>query len=129
MQIMQSKKEQGMIDLLNRESMGGNAGTYNGYPCVGLNFYFDRETGKINAFGNHQNLAREIIVMNAHGIIRVAIKMPKGEEMMRLIQSGNKEKIRRHLKIINYSIDNAVSALAEDIIKVTIQEYNNLYGF
>ncbi len=41
-----------MYHLLIRESMGGSAGHYNGWPCTGANFYYDRN-GEIIKFTNY----------------------------------------------------------------------------
>src|SRR3989338_5608370 len=56
--------EEDMQILAGNESMGGNAGSLiiEGKPCScsGLNGYADRETGRILAFGNPQNIPQEI---------------------------------------------------------------------
>lgn len=44
---MASREEGGMIDLFFKESIGGNAGDYNGVSCACTNFHYDRNSGKI----------------------------------------------------------------------------------
>ena len=58
--LMNSSKEGGMERLGITESFGGNAGKYQGNPCIVANFYFDAESGKIQIFGNMQDLPTSI---------------------------------------------------------------------
>lgn len=55
------------------ESMGGNAGYYEGMPCVAVNFRFDEHTGEIKYFGNIQDTPSEIVKGFPGGTFRIAL--------------------------------------------------------
>lgn len=72
---MRSTKEGGMEFTLLRESIGGNAGCYEGIPCGGANFRYDKNTGLILYFGNIQDLPREILPISVEGTFRVPVDL------------------------------------------------------
>jgi len=50
--VMTGRKEGQMIHKLGHESIGGNAGNFEGKPCFGANFWFNNEAGEIIEFTN-----------------------------------------------------------------------------
>jgi len=77
LKLMLSNKNGGMIRLANDESIGGNAGSYKKFPCVGTNFYFDKDTGEIIYFNNPQYLPESIINVYSHGVFRIVVLIGK----------------------------------------------------
>lgn len=71
-----------MQRVLNRESIGGNAGksTVDGikYVCAAANGYADPETGEIKAFGNFQDLSTEQMSNSREFTMRVAFDKKRG---------------------------------------------------
>lgn len=116
LELMISEKNNGMKHLLLGESMGGNAGKWNEFPCMGANFFYKPETGKIKCFNNIQDLSentKNIYYQGElkNGIFRLAVKMPKFK-----------------LKIIKV-YDVSKNTLAEENIQKSIDEFNHRYGF
>ncbi|MBU1136063.1 MAG: hypothetical protein ABIG37_02200 [Nanoarchaeota archaeon] len=58
---MESPEKGGMDELLLTESIGGNAGTFNGMSCAGANFCYDPFSGEIVYFANFQNIPLSIM--------------------------------------------------------------------
>ncbi len=50
--LMISSEEEGMRRFANTESMGGNASSHKGRVCIGVNFRFEPNTGKMVEFTN-----------------------------------------------------------------------------
>ncbi len=46
----------GMWQFIINESIGGNAGTFEGFPCFAVNFSYDSNTGKIVEFSNRPHM-------------------------------------------------------------------------
>lgn len=71
-----------MQKLLNSESIGGNAGrsVVDGkkYSCAAANGYANPETGEILAFGNPQDLSKDIIASGKEFTMRVAFDLGHG---------------------------------------------------
>ena len=57
LKLMRSNKEGGMAQLISNESIGGNAGASH----LGINFYYNKETGEIVYFGNIQHVPAKIV--------------------------------------------------------------------
>ena len=105
LELMQSFKYGGMNHLLLSESMGGNAGTYQGRSCSAANFYYDPETAKINVFGNIQDIPKEIRDHSFEGMYRVLMQ---GER-----------------RIISRSYDARTSQRAAEILDASKETYND----
>ncbi len=71
LELMKSNEEGGLQYLLGKESLGGNAGCFEGQPCQGANFFYDAADGKIIYFGNWQNVPPEIRTKNQSGTFKV----------------------------------------------------------
>lgn len=72
---MNSSEKGGMFDLILNESMGGNAGSWNGHSCVATNFLYNPYSGKIVYFGNKQDIPDEIRDVNfPKGVYRLAVR-------------------------------------------------------
>ena len=81
-----------MVDLLNTESIGGNAGTaeINGkkYRCGAANGFANPETGEIVMFGNIQNIPKDLAVQNIEFTLRVAMNWQTGK-FIKIVQFWN----------------------------------------
>ena len=114
LKLMESIKKGGMLYLLRRESMGGNAGSYKNYNCVGARFEFNIITGEITKFTNYaKDNTRE-------GIFRLLV-FPTDIELMERFNVKN-----LFFKIIDYSI-NKCSTIAKENIYRTITLWNDKY--
>lgn len=109
------------------ESMGGNAGHWRGYPCMGVNFYFNQNTGEIVYFGNTQAVPQEIR-SHAHGTFRMAINFTRKliEEIIEAKKNG--VEIKRldgtDRRIIGKSAYGNPSDLALRVLEETARRYN-----
>lgn len=74
---MRSNEEGGMVHCLMAESVGGNAGHYEGIPCGGANFRYDGGSGLILYFGNSQDVPKEILPVSVEGIFRVPVDLTR----------------------------------------------------
>jgi hypothetical protein len=92
-----------MPDLLITESMGGNAGSWNGYMCSGVSFCYDTN-GEMVYFENIQHIPLELQHLPM-GIFRVA-NTPNGAI------------------IIDIKVENDVSPLAKQNIETAVNLYN-----
>jgi len=113
---MNSFSDGGMLDLLSGESMGGNAGRWHKYPCVGANFTFDPQTGEIKYFGNYQHVPNKFRINTKSHIFRLA-----------LILSPEIRDIK--YRIINYIDPKEVEKKALINLKLSVKKYNQMYGF
>ncbi len=113
---MRSTEPGGMRHMLIRESMGGNAGRYKGFSCVGAGFYFDRETGEMLYFDNPQRVPADIRCHHVDDMFRLAVDWSR---------NGGTGKYR----IIDYSPRDDVSQAAREVLTETIERYNREYGF
>ncbi len=71
LRLMSTVGEGTMPDLIATESMGGNAGSWNGYTCMGTSFCYD-QNGRIRYFDNVQGIPDKFKHLPM-GIFRVAI--------------------------------------------------------
>ncbi len=121
---MTADREGGMPRLIRFESMGGNAGAWNGLSCVAANFVYDDITGKIFYFTNKDyeviprmlkipEIARNVVGNLVQGTYRIAISFVQrpGKRVVDLIPHCN-------------TTDHARKVLEE-----TIKLYNEKYGF
>ena len=112
---MLSMSDGGMASLLLGESMGGNAGTYKGLPCMAANFVYNTFTGEILYFANSQEIPSNI--RGHQAIFRLALNFKNNSQ-----------------KIINcYGIDEQsgkfrkadyASEPIKEILKETAEAYN-----
>jgi len=108
--LMASGKKNGMWRLLSGESMGGNAGDWQGYPCVGAKFFYDPTTGEIHLFSNTLRFLKEVGKTYVSGSFRLAFS-PK----------------RKYLILEMYCADAAPQAQRN--LKDSIKDYNIKFGF
>jgi len=117
--LMNSRDKWGMLSLLNSESMGGNAGNEGKYPCLGANFFYNPNTGKIKVFENQQMVPAPIQERYEKAIFTVAID----------IQALKKRKqIKYKILSVNYR-GKQPSSLVQKTIEDSITVYNQKYGF
>lgn len=107
----------GMHYLLLNESIGGNAGVWNKFPCAGANFLYDEE-GKIEYFGNFPEaidyLKKGLKEGNyKEGILRVAVD---------LNDTGK-------FRIIKIFTQPETEESSQKNLIETIRKYNMRYGF
>ncbi len=114
--MMAGKKEGEMRHLLNDESMGGNVGKHNGKPCIGANFWFDNETGKIVEFTNDTAPANY-----KEGQFKVVIFLPA--DMKRFLENPL---VRKYPEIIETYYRNGASQKAKLTIALSVELYNQL---
>lgn len=62
------------------ESMGGNAQTHEGKPCIAFGFFYDLQTGRILYFGLPQNAPERIRNEYSSGCFRIIAPMPHVKE-------------------------------------------------
>ncbi|NQU98473.1 hypothetical protein HQ533_03320 [Candidatus Woesearchaeota archaeon] len=74
LELMTTRGDGSMVDLMIDESLGGNAHIWKDYPCGGANFRYDPETGEIKCFENLQNVPEEFKGFPAH-ILRIAVNL------------------------------------------------------
>ena len=101
-----------MIKLLGEESIGGNAGNIKidgkECPCGATNGFADPATGRIVAFGNFQDLDKEIVKQNAEFTLIIAFRFPLlivdfiGKEKFPL---EGKENIEKAIERFNRHLD------------------------
>ena len=101
-----------MPRVLMSESMGGNAGRWKGRSCIAANFYADRNTGEIIAFGNPQDLPKNYITQYAREYFRLAIDINRTWKY-RVVEFSGRD--------ITYP--------AKETIDTTIEEYNTDHGY
>lgn len=107
--------EGGMVGLLFEESIGGNAGDWNGFPCAGANFVFDKNTGEILYFENFQALPQEL-KNKPRGVMKVALDV-RGE-------------LGGDFRIISYQLDEKkLYKSVQNNIEESIRRFNYEYGF
>jgi len=92
-----------MPDLIITESMGGNAGSWNGYTCSGVSFCYDAK-GEMVYFENIQHVPSDLRHLPM-GIFRVA-NTPIGAI------------------VIDIKIEHIISPLAQQNIETAVNLYN-----
>jgi len=110
LELMRSNEDGGMAKCLLGESIGGNAGSYNGNPCAGANFFCDLNSGKIMIFGNPQDVDEEIRDKYSQGILRIMVDL-KG---------------RRCSIIDHYTAP--LSEMTRKVLVESIRAYNEIVG-
>jgi len=108
---------QDMINLLNTESIGGNAGTVDiggkKYSCGGANGYANPETGEIIVFDNIQDIRnKKIIEENVDFTLRVAMDWQTGQ----------------FIKIVNFMVTTYNKNKLSDKAKLTIEAAINRWN-
>ncbi len=117
--LMASADERGMRKFLNTESHGGNASSYKGKLCVGANFWFESETGKIMEF------TTETDTRFSTGIFKVQLA-----ENFLDVEQYNARAMAKYLSIVGYEIISGgvwgkqATAQAEVAIQETVKLYN-----
>ena len=133
LKLMLSVESGGMQLLISRESMGGNADSWNNYPCVAARFNYDSETGEIVYFGNIQDLPKKIRNLNlASGLFRIAINSapyPEYNFLQRIWYNFFSYRVDSDYIIEYIPDDGEISDRAMNNLEKTIESYNNLYGF
>ncbi len=116
LKLMTGKNEGQMRHLLKDESMGGNAGTFKGKPCMGANFWFDDKTGEIKKFTNDTAPAHY-----KDGQFKVVLFQIKN------IKEFYKNPIaRKYPEIIETYYSNGASQTAKLTIALSVELYNQL---
>jgi hypothetical protein len=113
--LMTEFKEGCMPTLLNKESWGRV--TYNGTGCSAANFYFDKNTGRIEYFGNYadKNCDRS---QHEHATFRI-INNKHGCEIIGLNYTPEGCPC-------SYPIERApISKKALDALRKTVERYNS----
>ena len=118
--LMESSGREGMLNFLASESIGGNAQSFKGYPCVAINFFHSKVSGEIIKFGNYQNIDPTIRqnenYLESSFLIALKLPLPKNN-----FQSGyNIIKLFNNKKIT----PNALATLKE-----CIKLFNQIHGF
>jgi len=112
LEMMLTKKAGYMPSLISSESMGGNAGAWKGYSCVGVNFSYDHDSGEIMCFENSQMLPPEFLKYPSH-CFRVAVDLNRAGRFM----------------IIDYKHPREASETAKSNLEETVKQYNDIRGF
>jgi hypothetical protein len=112
LEMMLTKKEGYMLSLISSESMGGNAGSWKGYTCVGVNFSYNQDTGEIMHFENTPDIPSAFMKYPSH-FFRVAIDF----------------KDSRGYLILDYVNPRAASEDAKKNLEETVRQYNNMSKF
>ncbi len=119
--LMMSSDIEGMRRFANAESRGGNASMRNGKICVGVNFRFEPDTGKIVEFTNEgdTNLSQ--------GVFR--LEMPHNFLDMKTYTPNDLKKYPRIISVQctpESQWGKQASALAEVVITESKTLYNEL---
>ncbi len=117
LELMVGREEGQMMELLAKESFGGNAGTHRtekkAYTCGAANFYYNLVNGQIVYFGNCQDVPKQILETYCEGTLRVAFDNNASYKM----------------RIINLFLKNECDKEAMRNLEDSIDKYNTLYGF
>lgn len=113
LEIMASNEKGGMFNVLNNESIGGNAGIHgNKYPCAGANFSYDKRDGKLIYFGNIQHVPKNIAIKYSRHCFRVAMDI-----------------FNSKMHIVDFKAPDEASEKAKKTLEETVKEFNKKYGF
>ncbi len=122
--LMESDKEGGMRLLFRRESIGGNAGVFEGKSCYCANFYYGAQTGKIRYFGNIQEVPTQIVQNCFLGQFKIAMDTNR---ILEAARAGNiKELELRHEQIVMLYLYAPRSGTAMDNLLQTAIKYNKI---
>ena len=117
LELMIGREEGQMMDLLTKESFGGNAGCHKtekkAYTCGAANFYYNSINGQIVYFGNCQDVPEVILRNYSEGIMRVAFDAFASCKM----------------RVINMFLKGECDKEAMRNLEDSIDKYNTLYGF
>lgn len=117
LQLMKSSEIGGLYYLSSNESVGGNAGFWEGCSCYCANFCYNPDSGEIKYFGNFQSIPAEVIEGTRIGSFIMAIT-----EMKFTPPCSMKDLIIR-------SSFKAKTEEAQSNLERTIVEYNEKYGY
>jgi len=110
LELMLGREKGQMIKLLLGESIGGNAGTFESFPCAGANFSYDKTTGEIIEFANIQE--REIKNKElGEGTFRVAVNLKRENPFF---------------KIVDYYFEKDTSPQAKNNLEESVKRYNEI---
>lgn len=106
--------------VVSKESVGGNAGCWNGMPCAGVNFAYDPKTGLIKDYGNNA-------VGGERAIFCVAVPMMKISLVDRFL---NDECLRKRCyRIVRLDRCDDTLEPAKSNLECSVEEYNKKHGF
>ncbi|RLG10911.1 hypothetical protein DRN73_06685 [Candidatus Pacearchaeota archaeon] len=114
--IGKGKDDMEYVLMHEPESMGGNAGFYEGFSCLAINFYYDSETGEIKFFGNFNYQVTPKRLRN------IAFKGRPYEGTFRMAVYLDKK------SIVNLSLNPKSSKRARFILEDTAYSYNKISG-
>ena len=108
LEVMLSEEEGGMINCANDESMGGNAFSHKGYPCVATNFYYQTDNGRMFLFTNDL-ISREGL---SHGTYVIMVDLNRRADFFRGV---NPEVFFKIIELIHEkeTPESAINILAE----------------
>ncbi len=112
------ERGRGHLSDLESESMGGNAGNYQGHSCMAANFYYEFNTGWIVYFGNFQNVPLFIRQnpLYAEGTFRIA----------KIFDLSKKAYPLRDEIVQIYYLDKTPLPHVQEILLQTMQEFNTI---
>lgn len=114
-----------MRRVIKDESVGGNAGSAEidgeRFPCLGVNAFYDRQTGEIKAFGNIQSIRPEIVDNPNYRRFAFRIISPNFDSRKRYYLIVN---VFYYGPILSLEIAENPQTEAEDVIKETAEKYN-----
>ena len=120
---MTVSKRGSMIFQLMKESIGGNAGTWEGLSCRATNFVYDNQTGKIFVFTN-----------NAYELIPRLYRAPEikrkltGDLVEGTYRIAVDNKKRHRTRIISLRTSSNTADLARETLEETVRVYNERFG-
>ncbi len=111
LQIMFSTADGGMHSPQHNESIGGNAGQFEDYGCYGLNFFYNKDSGRIMYFGNSQYVPKNIRENYSEGSFIIAL-------------------MEKEVPIVTISIrDKQILPRVRAIITQSAEEYNRINNY
>lgn len=82
LELMTGDKKNQMISILTGESVGGNAGKYEDFPCAVANFYYDKNTGEISEFTDYPIKNKDLV----EGSFRVTVDMLSKNPFFKIVE-------------------------------------------
>ncbi|MBU0471633.1 MAG: hypothetical protein KKF89_05700 [Nanoarchaeota archaeon] len=107
--MISTEEEDGLHQVVLVESVGGNAGFWNNYPCAGVNFHYNPENGKIAFFGDYSLQKKQGLMEDS---FRIAINLDEDK-----------------LRILDYKPPEEIPINARINLRMTVEQYNKNYGF
>lgn len=114
--LMESFKKEGMLYFCYKESVGGNAGSHKGFSCVGANFIFNRDNGRILKFTNYRESAK----FNTEGAFRIMVF----QNVIKIMKSDIKNTF---FQIIDVMLPKNCNKEARQNIERSVALYNDKY--